>query len=99
MEAIHMEIKREGLVFKAISDEGNELGKIVFQETDDPQVLKGVSTHTAEEARGQGIAGKMLDHAVEELAKEDKKIIPVCSYIVSKFEKDPDKYGQVMVAE
>ena len=38
--------------------------------------------------RGQGIAEKLLDAGVEYAEKNGYKIVPVCSYVVEKFENE-----------
>ena len=43
-------------------------------------------TYVSRLMRGQGIAEKLLDAGVEYAEKNGYKIVPVCSYIVKKFE-------------
>ncbi len=38
--------------------------------------------------RGQGIADRLFDLVIEEMRKQHRKVIPVCSYAVRKFERD-----------
>lgn len=46
-------------------------------------------THTVVDGslRGQGVAAKLVDAAVEEARKQGKKINPVCSYAQKKFDE------------
>lgn len=48
-----------------------------------------------EDYRGQGIAEKLLDRAVEEARKQNKKVIPLCSFAAAKFGENPEKYEDV----
>ena len=41
--------------------------------------------------RGQGLAKQLLDDVYLYLKNSNKKVIPVCSYAVSYFEKNRDK--------
>lgn len=45
--------------------------------------------------RGQGVAEQLVDRVVEEMQKEQKKIVPVCPYVVELFKRKPDKYEHV----
>lgn len=45
--------------------------------------------------RGQGVAEKLVDKLVDEMQKEQKKIKPICPYVVKLFERKPDKYEHV----
>ncbi len=47
-------------------------------------------TYVSETLRGQGIARKLLDRVVEYARKEQKKIIPVCSYAVKVMVGNPE---------
>lgn len=43
-------------------------------------------TVVSPELRGQGIAGKLFEAGVKYARENNYKIVPVCSYIVKKFE-------------
>lgn len=45
--------------------------------------------------RGQGVAEKLVDRVVEEMEKEGKKIVPTCPYVVTLFERKPEKYSAI----
>jgi len=40
--------------------------------------------------RGQGIAGKLVQAAVEQISNEGKKAIPTCSYVKTQFDAKPE---------
>lgn len=44
-------------------------------------------TYVDDSLRGQGIAGKLMEHAAEELKAQNKKAVLTCSYAVKWFEK------------
>ncbi len=46
-------------------------------------------TYVADELRGQGIAGKLVEKMVNHARKEGKKIVPECTYAKSKMENTP----------
>jgi predicted GNAT family acetyltransferase len=58
-----------------------------------PEVQEGVveinHTFVDDCLRGQGVASQLLQHAVEQIEKQGKKVIPTCSYAVSWFAKHP----------
>lgn len=55
------------------------------------------SVVVAEEARGHGLAAKLVELAVIKAIRENKKIIPVCPYAVAQFKKKSE-YKQVEAA-
>lgn len=46
-------------------------------------------TRVSDKFRGQGVGRQLLDALVAKVRSENKKIVPVCPYVVSVFERDP----------
>lgn len=70
-------------------DEGKGIGEITWS-TDGGDGL--IVEHTGVDGtyRGQGLAGKLVAEVVAYARRNDKKIIPVCSYAKKEFERTPD---------
>ncbi|MDU6263481.1 MAG: GNAT family N-acetyltransferase [Anaerocolumna aminovalerica] len=72
---------------------GNEQGRAIAEVTF-PEVKDGVvdinHTFVDESLRGQGIAGKLMKEAAEQLRKENKKVILTCPYAVGWFDKNKE---------
>ncbi len=70
-----------------VDEQGNELAKITF-----PEVSEGVfeidHTIVDESLRGQGIAGKLVKQAVDEITKRGGKVTASCSYAKKWLEKN-----------
>ena len=66
----------------------NEKGEVIAELTYRKEGNKLYFDHTyvSQLMRGQGIAEKLLDAGVEYAEKNGYKIVPVCSYVVKKFE-------------
>ena len=58
-------------------------------------VLDFEHTIVSDKLKGQGVAQKLLDEAVEYARKNNFKVHPVCSYVVKKFETG--KYDDIKV--
>ncbi|WP_062228303.1 GNAT family N-acetyltransferase [Aureimonas frigidaquae] len=56
-------------------------------------------TYVPESLRGQGIAEKLLDYAVDFARQKGKKVVPACSYVRAQFERHPDKYADLATEE
>ena len=69
------------------------VAEITWQEKDN--VLWVKHTFTDPSLRGQGIAAQLVDAAVEKATHDQQLIMPVCPYVVSKFDKEPDKYQHI----
>ena len=71
----------------------DENGKLIAEVTF--PVCDGVATidHTFvdDSLRGQGVAGKLLELAIESIEKQGLKVTPVCSYARVWFDKHPEK--------
>ncbi len=69
----------------------NEQGAIIAEVTF-PDVKEGVvninHTFVDDSLRGQGIAGKLMVEAAEQLRKENKKAILTCPYAIGWFGKN-----------
>ena len=89
-----MEIKEENKRF-ALYDGETEIGEITWQETPD-DVLEVDHTFVNPDYRGQQLAQKLLKAVVEKARREEKKIMPVCSFAVKEF-KEKLEYDDVLV--
>lgn len=69
-------------------DGEKKIGFCQYEDRDGDYVI----THTvvAREYGGQGLAAKLVDTVVEKAREEGKKIFPVCSYAVKKFDESED---------
>jgi predicted GNAT family acetyltransferase len=47
-------------------------------------------TYVPPEARGTGLAGKLVEALVEDARAQDFKIVPQCSYITAAFRRHPE---------
>ena len=55
------------------NEQGEVIAEITFQPTADPAIVIANHTYVSPVLRGQGVAEKLLDHLVSEMAKESKK--------------------------
>lgn len=90
-----MEFLREDHAIVLRNQEGKMIAEITYKETDNPNVVDADHTYTADELRGQGVAGQLLDELVKEMKQTGKKILPTCPYVVRKFDQNPDQYGEI----
>lgn len=70
--------------FFIFGENGDELAKLTYRKEGEKLFFE--STVVSPELRGQGIAGKLFDAGVKYARENNYKIVPVCSYIVKKFE-------------
>ncbi len=86
-----MKFEQAGNGYIAKNDKGDKVAEITYSPAGEKFVIAD-HTYVSKELEGQGIAGKLLDHLVAEMDKQGKKIMPLCPYVVRKFEKEPEKY-------
>ena len=70
--------------FFIFGENGDELAKLTYRKEGEKLFFE--STVVSPELRGQGIAGKLFDAGVKYARENGYKIVPICSYIVKKFE-------------
>ena len=59
-----------------------------------PNTIVIQSTYVYEKLRGQNIARQLVQHVADMARKEQKKIVPFCSYVIALFNKT-DEFDDV----
>ena len=72
--------------------DGGKLAEITWIQNDD--TMKMNHTFVSDALRGQGVAKKLLDRAAGYAREHNFKMEPICSYVVSAFEKS-DEYNDI----
>lgn len=67
-------------------EKGKVIAEITFPKVDENTVNIN-HTFVDDSLRGQGIAGQLVEAVSAKVKKENKKIIPTCSYAIHWFEK------------
>lgn len=75
-------------------EDGKLIAEITYKPLEDG-VVDCDGTFVDPSLRGQGIAEKLVDRLADEMRAEGKKILPTCPYVVTLFERKPEKYGDV----
>lgn len=57
-------------------------------------IMNMTHTYVSDALRGQGVAKKLLDQAADYAREKELKMNPICSYVVTAFEKS-DTYNDV----
>ncbi|WP_125714464.1 GNAT family N-acetyltransferase [Companilactobacillus kedongensis] len=83
-----MEIKSETNRFY-IEENDILVGEVGITKIDD-SIISIDHTFVNEDYRGQGLAKKLLDAALEYAELNDLKIVPVCSYAKATFKSTPE---------
>lgn len=68
-------------------DQDKCIGEITYKEADGNWLAD--HTYVDDTYRGQSIAKDLLDHLVKEAENQEVKIVPLCPYVVHKFDQDP----------
>ncbi|KTQ96493.1 hypothetical protein NS226_07955 [Aureimonas ureilytica] len=96
-----MEIRHEdrgrGGVFAA--GEGDDRAELTYSPAGIQNSLVFDHTYVPEHLRGQGIAEKLVDHAVAYAREQGMSVVPACSYVRSLFQRHPERYGDVATRE
>ena len=92
MRIVHNDVEHS---FALYTDENEHAGEITYLPVGKNEVQ---ATHTVVPPQfgGKGYAALLLNALVEWATAEGIKIIPVCSYVVRAFEKNPDQYEAVV---
>ena len=74
----------------AENEEGKLIAEITFPE-ERPGVANINHTFVDGSLRGQGVAGRLVQEAVDQLRSREMKAIATCAYAVKWFESHPDQ--------
>lgn len=88
-------IKEYDRIF-ANDDNGQLVAEITFPVTDGVAVIN--HTFVDSSLRGQGIAGKLVAAAAEQIRESGLRFIPTCSYAVGWFARHPE-YDDIRAGE
>ena len=83
-----MEFTKTNNGFVKYDENGRVIAEITYATTNNPNVVVADHTFVDSSLRGQGVAGKLLDVLVKDMADQNKKIKASCSYVVKKFQED-----------
>ena len=94
LSVLNKEFTKEGTAFVLHNEKGKKVAEIHYEETDKGYVI---ADHTVvdDRLRGQGIAEQLLDRLVAEMEKENKTIYATCSFVIWKFQENPEKYDHI----
>ena len=85
-----MEFKHSDERIYLKNDQGQTIAEITFHPRPDGAVVLD-HTYVDDCLRGQGVAGKLVQAAVDRLKAEGKPIAATCSYAVGWMEKHPEQ--------
>ena len=83
-----MEFTKTNDGFVKYDENGRVIAEITYATTNNPNIVVADHTFVDSSLRGQGVAGKLLDALVKDMADQNKKIKASCSYVVKKFQED-----------
>ncbi len=83
-----IQVKKAGSVFYIRFEDGS---KAYLATTEEGDTLKLVETYTPEHKRGRGYGRILVEEAIRYAREKDLKIVPICSYSIYYFLKNPDK--------
>lgn len=90
-------IKGENRFYKEDAD-GKLLAEITYKPIDE-ETVGADHTFVDPSLRGQGIAEQLVDRLADEMRTEKKRIVPICPYIITLFERKEEKYRDVVKSE
>lgn len=83
------EIKKGTNRFYVGESEENPLAEITYKPSGD-DVISIDRTYVSNELRGQGMAKRLLEEAINYARSENKKIIPLCSFVKEQMENNKE---------
>ncbi|WP_078393898.1 GNAT family N-acetyltransferase [Shouchella patagoniensis] len=69
-----------------LDENNNRIAEITYVESDESFIIID-HTFVDESLRGQGIASKLVASVVEEMKKQNKKIVPLCPFAKAEFDR------------
>lgn len=78
-----------------IEEDGTQLAEMDYS-ISAPNTMVILHTEVDEVLKGRNIGNQLINHAVEYARVKNYKIIPICPFVRSVFEKNPEKFADVM---
>ncbi len=91
---MNIEHQSEKNRFVLLSDEGERMGYITYEEAG-PGVVSATHTKVYPAYEGKGHAARLLDALADWAEAGGLKIHPACPYVEKMFERYPEKYAAV----
>lgn len=76
-----------------IEDGDTRLAEMVFRVSGSDMIIYHTEVH--ESLKGKGVAGKLLGLMVEYARTNRLKVVPLCAYVHTQFERHPDQYADI----
>jgi len=95
LQAIKHTDDGKGGEFFVENEQGNKLASMHYVHTGATMII---IDHTEVDAslQGQGVGKKLLDVTADYAREQSYKILATCPYALGQFEKNPDKYADVV---
>jgi len=84
----NVRVERRGSVYFIRFPDGSKAYLAVKEEGG---VMYLIETYTPEQHRGKGYARRLVEEAINDALRKGLKVIPICSYAIYYFMKNPDK--------
>ena len=92
MQIIH----RAGKGFFALSEEGKQIGELLYVELEEGKQLRFDHTIVDEDQEGKGIGKALVAFGVAHARGHGQRIIPACPYVAVLFKRHPEMYTDVV---
>ncbi|RIY02428.1 N-acetyltransferase [Aureimonas flava] len=96
MQIVHEDQGRTGVF--AIG-EGEDRAELTYAPAGIQDSLIFDHTYVPAHLRGQGIAERLVDHAVAYAREQGKTVVPACSYVRALFDRHPERYAAIRTEE
>src|SRR5690242_7602922 len=93
MERIELKLNKTGHGYFILTEDDEQLGEMEVSITKDQITV--FHTEVIPRAEGRGLASKLLNEMVEYARKNRLKVNALCPYVLARFKRDPENYGDI----
>ena len=86
-----MQIRHDPEQHRFVAENGGELGVLDYAELADG-ALEYRRTFVPPEHRGEGVAGRLVRHALDWALENGRRVVPTCWYVAQVIERHPEAY-------
>ncbi|PPK92414.1 hypothetical protein CLV92_11415 [Kineococcus xinjiangensis] len=78
--------------------DGAVVGVLDYRPAGDPPGSIAVFTHTGvpPQHEGRGIAARLVREALDDMRRQDRRIVPACSYVAAWVQRHAEEYGDLV---
>ena len=93
MNDVQIQVGDYGAILFFVEENGEQIA--LLDTRVNGNVLKAIHTEVTEAGKGKGLAAKLVAAMVDYARSHSLKVVPLCPYVKTTFERHPERYADI----